>query len=451
MRIGIPLLQEEINGRCGWIAGLHYVKSCLNALATLNTPLIEEVIVFIPSDFSERLLSSDFDKEVSWLTQVKVPEQSPEETRKLMDTYHCDFFFPQVSIPTIDYPSKCIGWVPDFQYKYLPECYSQEGIDFADYISVFLATYCSKMICISHDVKNDYNQFFPEFNNAVAVQFRVSFSSDELDNDPNTVREKYNLPKKFIYFSAQFWKHKNHKLVFEAWKELIEQGCDYTLVCSGAPRDNRDPDYFPKLEAMMKKNNLTKNIRILGFIDRTEQIQLFRCASAVLQASLFEGWSTTIEEATALGKPLIVSDLDIHHEQCENRAFYFSKNDPQNLATLLKQKWGELPDGFDLQHETKAREQYANLIKTFAQELMALFQSVIEDTQQPNKLLQQLILQNMQLKAKEEVISNLTKVCKEREALILKPGPQLAQSKNLARKKLASLFSKIKRRLAQMR
>ncbi len=44
---------------------------------------------------------------------------------------------------------------------------------------------------------------------------------------------------------------------------------------------------------------------------------LLRGAAAVLQPSRFEGWSTIIEDAKSLGKPIVASDIAVHREQLD--------------------------------------------------------------------------------------------------------------------------------------
>ncbi len=40
--------------------------------------------------------------------------------------------------------------------------------------------------------------------------------------------------------------------------------------------------------------------RFLGFIDRGEQLQLMKNSIAIVQPSLFEGWSTVVEDTKAM-------------------------------------------------------------------------------------------------------------------------------------------------------
>ena len=52
---------------------------------------------------------------------------------------------------------------------------------------------------------------------------------------------------------------------------------------------------------MAESLDIKKYISILGFISRQDQLSLMRDAIAVIQPSLFEGWSTVVEDCKAIG------------------------------------------------------------------------------------------------------------------------------------------------------
>jgi glycosyltransferase involved in cell wall biosynthesis len=60
-----------------------------------------------------------------------------------------------------------------------------------------------------------------------------------------------------------------------------------------------------------------------------------RASAAVLQPSQFEGWSTVIEDARALGKPLIASDFPVHLEQDIPGSSFFRMGDPTAFAKAV--------------------------------------------------------------------------------------------------------------------
>src|SRR5262249_46677915 len=70
-------------------------------------------------------------------------------------------------------------------------------------------------------------------------------------------------------------------------------------------------------------------------IPRYDQIMLMRGASAIVQPSLFEGWSTVLEDTRALGKPIIASDFPVHIEQNLPQALYFRQGDSTDCARAI--------------------------------------------------------------------------------------------------------------------
>ena len=75
---------------------------------------------------------------------------------------------------------------------------------------------------------------------------------------------------------------------------------------------------------------------MLGVISRADQLQLMRHSQAVVQPSLFEGWSTVIEDARSLQVPVLASNLAVNQEQLGNGGTYFDPHKPDELAALLK-------------------------------------------------------------------------------------------------------------------
>jgi hypothetical protein len=55
----------------------------------------------------------------------------------------------------------------------------------------------------------------------------------------------------------------------------------------------------------------------------------------VIQPSLCEGWSTVIEDAKALGRHVLASDIAVHREQLDRNVDFFAAHDHAALAALL--------------------------------------------------------------------------------------------------------------------
>jgi glycosyltransferase involved in cell wall biosynthesis len=145
-------------------------------------------------------------------------------------------------------------------------------------------------------------------------------------------------------------------VVVRALGLLKKRGHRVHVVCSGNPRDYRHPQYWEDLNRATRENGVEEQLIVLGMIPAEHVFALLRQGLAVLNPSLFEGWSTTVEEARSVGKRVLLSDIPVHFEQDPPGATYFDRHNPDDLAQKLYELWGELSPGPDVVMETSARE-----------------------------------------------------------------------------------------------
>jgi glycosyltransferase involved in cell wall biosynthesis len=155
------------------------------------------------------------------------------------------------------------------------------------------------------------------------------------------IQVKYHVDRPYFFCPNQVWAHKNHLLVLKAVKLLAEAESDVLVLFSGKEKDHRNPALFGDLQKFIKENNLSSHVRFLGFIDRTDQLALMRYARCVIQPSLFEGWSTVVEDAKAMGQYILASNLPVHREQLKENVTFFDPADPAGLMELMKNYSGE--------------------------------------------------------------------------------------------------------------
>ena len=154
------------------------------------------------------------------------------------------------------------------------------------------------------------------------------------------------------------WAHKNHIAVLKAVKILKTEGTkDLQVVFSGKEVDYRNPAFFGELKNYITENGIEDCVRFLGFIDREDQLQLMNNSISVIQPSLFEGWSTVIEDAKSMGQYVIASNLEVHQEQLLNNCVFFNPSDANELAKIMKCFIDKPP--------IKAKGDYVNNISQF--------------------------------------------------------------------------------------
>ena len=72
-------------------------------------------------------------------------------------------------------------------------------------------------------------------------------------------------------------------------------------------------------------------------------MKLMKYSRAIIQPSLFEGWSTVVEDAKSLNAFIILSNLDVHLEQIDRNCIFFSPNDHLELADNMQKVLVEKP------------------------------------------------------------------------------------------------------------
>ena len=92
--------------------------------------------------------------------------------------------------------------------------------------------------------------------------------------------------------------------------------------------------YFLKIKNLIKKFKLTNNVKIFTNLEKKEQLRLLNNSIALIQPTLFEGGpgGFSVYEAISLGKPSIVSDIDVNKEIKNKNVFFFKKNNSHDLS-----------------------------------------------------------------------------------------------------------------------
>lgn len=368
-----------------WIAGIIYTHNLIRAIHCLPEEERPELLFFMgPWDdprhhrelghlrpsahyycFRER--TSDYDK----LCNIKnslLRLRWPSSLEGLAIKLRPKVLFPVQCSLGEGFPAPWIGWIPDFQHKHLPQFFSEEERQNRDKTYERLIKEAGHIVVSSQDAYQDLMRWFPRSEKKGSVLTFSSVATKEwYEGHPGQTIAAFRLPKKFLIFPSQFWIHKNHQTVFKALAILKNKSfCDIPIVCTGFTQDYRRPDHFASLSSLLEEKGLKKNVHILGLLPRVQQIQLMRASAAVIQPSLFEGWSSLVEDARTLGKPIFVSDIPIHREQKPPDAFFFSPENADQLADLLAREWKNLTPGPDIDKEKKANKEQHERAQAYA-------------------------------------------------------------------------------------
>ena len=337
-----------------WVGGVYYVCNLVSALGLL------------PPDQRPRLVIIGGDQQA--LEDLRQATGCPDLRRLSRTRIERAGNGEEIALILMGSPpgleDRGVQWVPDFQEHRFPQFFDAAELQSRYRHNTDRFARHSQVMVSSDDVANDFRRFYPASSGKAHVVRFASFVPSDLP-DP---RARYGVPQRYFLCANQLWKHKNHPLVLRALALAPEAP---VVAFTGREEDYRDPAYGPSVRALAAELGVEGRVRFLGFLPRADQLGLMRGAIAVLQPSLCEGWSTVVEDAKALGRPVLASDIAVHLEQLGAGADLFNPHDPSALAALLTRYVDADP--------LPLRLDYAAVKRRFAEDLWRMIVEVDRD------------------------------------------------------------------------
>lgn len=359
-----PRIAILATGSEDWIGGVQYIQNLLwschygGLAGNLGSPTC--VTLIARPDYL-RLLPDELLHQ-HWL-EVRVRPRRRSVLGRLLDwvwllvqALGFDAIYPCPNWLGLFVRKRGIGWIPDFQHVHLPQFFSAKELRRRD--NAFRRTLSRNAVVVvsSEDAREDAKAFLPTHKAHLEVlRFHVLPPALHLAVSAESLLQIYGLPKRYLLCANQFWAHKDHHTLFRALALAIRCCPDLHLVCTGRLVNSLNADFLETLLRDGSSSGALKHVSLLGFLPRSDQLGLLSTALAVVQPSLFEGWSTVVEDARALGRPLILSDLNVHREQAPEEAYFFRRGDYDDLAERLIEVWRR--DWPERRSEQELREQ----------------------------------------------------------------------------------------------
>jgi glycosyltransferase involved in cell wall biosynthesis len=369
-----------------WYGGRNYFGSLFRALRAVGAPDLQMHLV------------------IGHRTETTLPEEFPElEILKtsLMDRMHPSWLARQVGLRTLDTDPllasflrrkgidllthsaqlgpnpglKTAAWLYDFQFMHLPELWQRRHIQWAEQRYRAACRNADAIIVSSSQALDDLDRFAKWCDKPKHV---LRFVSNPIDfgalPDEQEIKKKYSLPERYFYLPNQFWANKNHRLVIDALARLRANGVDATVICTGKTHDGRQPQYFGELMAYVSQSGLDESFRVLGLVPYADTQALMAHSVAMINPSLFEGWSTTVEEAKTMQRRMLLADIPVHREQCARGARFFDPADPAALAELMQ---AALADELPPLDPAAINSDYDVRLKQFGEAFLEIVDSVL--------------------------------------------------------------------------
>lgn len=375
-----------------WTGGLYYFRNLLHAIASLEDGQIQP-FVFVGKKTTDDLVkplekcatvvrSALFDKNsfLRNISRIVILLTGSNLLRNWLFKKHQIQVVSHSNITEKTPPYKVLNWIPDLQHFHLPRMFTEKEIISRNNDYQKIVSGSDIVIVSSHDAREDLLRSSWCHGKKIRIlNFVSQIRLSDYDSDVIIMlrlQERYNFEGKFFYMPNQFWQHKNHQIVFEAVDILNKSGLEILVLSSGHLNDYRRIEHVNQLKLYINEHNLAENVRLLGLIDRQDLFTLMRFSLAVINPSLFEGWSSTVEEAKSMGKGMILSDLNVHKEQAPPASTYFDPFNAKQLAEILKKEWTEKVGGPNFDLEEQARENLPVRTRDFA----LAYQNIVQES-----------------------------------------------------------------------
>jgi glycosyltransferase involved in cell wall biosynthesis len=344
IRVGIIYSYNE-----NWIGGTYYIQNLISALNYLPENRKPEIVIFTKTqkEFEELknstaykfLYRTDYLRKLSFLQKAINKISRIISKKNIFSVFQIgiDVVFPAVYENKFNTNQNFLYWIPDFQEHYLPSFFSADELSSRKNSQMDIVKKAQYIVFSSICAKNDFNKFYPQ-NNLLQYVLPFAVMHPILDeNNSVNIQAKYKIPHKYFICCNQFWKHKNHQVILQAVFELKKKNIIINIVFTGKEYDYRNPAYTDDLKKKIDSFKIKDQIFFLGFISRVDQLMLMKNSIAIIQPSLFEGWSTVVEDAKAINKTIIASNIPVHYEQLNSYdlKYFFDPYSASELANNI--------------------------------------------------------------------------------------------------------------------
>ncbi len=374
IRVGLPAL-----GGPAWQGGRNYLWNLLRALMSLPPHEVQPVLLCHRGEGGDLRLPGVAVAERSGLLAHLRAQRIGSVGRRLfgldvveelwlrdagVDVYSHGRPLGRSRIPWI-------YWIYDLQHRAHPEFFSKAEVRSRDAAIACAARYASLLVTSNAGERQQLSRLFGVALDRIRVLQFVSGLRVPLASLPSraALTSRLGLPARYFHLPNQLWKHKNHAVVLDA----LALAPDVSVVATGAQEDYRHPGLYQALLERAAHLGLGSRFRHLGMVPHDELLALMQHSVAVVNPSLFEGWSSTVEEAKTLGKQVLLSDIPVHREQAPERVRFFAPHDASSLAALLN----EALDSVDPGHEAAAQARAASSLPAREQVFGATYLDIV--------------------------------------------------------------------------
>lgn len=150
------------------------------------------------------------------------------------------------------------------------------------------------------------------------------------------VREKYNLPERFVLYLGSFDIRKNIHTLLLAYTYVAQSfGDEVPLILAGRQPKTWGTPRFPDLPTYTQQLGIADQVRWLGEIDEADKPSMYRLAEVMVFPSRYEGFGLPPLEAMACGTPVVACEVSSIPEIVGDAAFLVEPDNAKDMGGAI--------------------------------------------------------------------------------------------------------------------
>jgi glycosyltransferase involved in cell wall biosynthesis len=196
-----------------------------------------------------------------------------------------------------------LATLADVQEQFFPQYFTDEQLTTRSRLYPRTARVTTILFTLSDFSKRSICESFGVAPGKVRVA-HLAPDDEMMHAAPKWPRHLPTLPKRFVFYSANLYPHKNHETLLQAMRILSDRGLDCGCVLTGHPTNPGTP-----IEERIETHGLQERVLWLGHVSPGALRYLYEHAVALCFPSQFEGFGMPLVEAMYCGCPVVATPV----------------------------------------------------------------------------------------------------------------------------------------------
>lgn len=320
--------------------GTKYSNKLLNLLLWLKIVKLDKILLrhFERTYLKKKklsYLSADKQnlKEVKNFIQLKIDLPKAETPLHFVSAQNDEliWFSPNLNFTNLSKKIKHLQTIHDLSFEFLPECFTWKQRLWHWFLNP--KKQCQKADIIltpSENTKQDIvNEYGIVGDKIQILQPGISWEEGLITTENiQRVKEKYNLPEKYILYLGTLEPRKNIESIIEAYNISGLKIKNYELIIVGGKGW--------KNKKLLKLIENSLGVKYIGYVNKKDKQLLYNLSSLFIFPSLYEGFGLPVLEAMSQEIPVITSNRTSLPEVIGTSGYLVNPYNVLELAEAMK-------------------------------------------------------------------------------------------------------------------